>query len=167
MGQVHTVVDSAGQFFTVGAQLVMVATEVVKTVLVVIWTGLVVDAGVSVKEMDEDVTADTSDEDGDVTADTSEEDDGDVTADTSEEDGVVYTEDDTTAELNTSVTGQTVVETAMVEVTTVVDPAGQFFTVGAQLVMVATEVVKIVDVVMGTPVVTLSDVAGVEELDME
>lgn len=50
----------------------------------------------------------------------------------------------------TSETGQTVVETAMVEVTTVVDSAGQLTTSGAQLVMVATEVEKMVDVVIST-----------------
>jgi hypothetical protein len=40
-----------------------------------------------------------------------------------------------------SVTGQTVVDTAMVEVTTVVESAGQLVTVGAQLVMVTSLVV--------------------------
>ena len=40
-----------------------------------------------------------------------------------------------------SVTGQTVVEIAMVEVTTVVESAGQLVTVGAQLVMVISLVV--------------------------
>lgn len=40
-----------------------------------------------------------------------------------------------------SVTGQTVVVTGMVEVTTVVDSAGQLVTVGAHLVMVTSEVV--------------------------
>ena len=39
-------------------------------------------------------------------------------------------------EVSVAVTGQTVVETAMTEVTTVVDSAGQLVTVGAQLVMV-------------------------------
>jgi len=39
-------------------------------------------------------------------------------------------------EIPVAVTGHTVVETAMTEVTTVVDSAGQLVTVGAQLVMV-------------------------------
>lgn len=46
-----------------------------------------------------------------------------------------------------SVTGQTVVRTGMVEVTTVVESAGQFVTVGAQLVMVTSLVVYIVEVI--------------------
>ena len=46
-----------------------------------------------------------------------------------------------------SVTGQTVVRTGMVEVTTVVESAGQFVIVGAQLVMVTSLVVYIVEVV--------------------
>lgn len=46
-----------------------------------------------------------------------------------------------------SVTGHTVVETAMVEVTTVVESAGQLVTVGAQLVIVISLVVYTVDVV--------------------
>ena len=43
---------------------------------------------------------------------------------------------DTIVEGTVSVTGQTVVETAIVEVTTDMDSAGQSVTVGAQLVMV-------------------------------
>ena len=46
-----------------------------------------------------------------------------------------------------SVTGQTVVETAMVEVTTVVESAGQLVTLAAQLVMVISLVVYTVEVV--------------------
>lgn len=46
-----------------------------------------------------------------------------------------------------SVTGQTVVETAMVEVTTVVESAGQLVTLAAQLVMVTSLVVYTVEVV--------------------
>lgn len=46
-----------------------------------------------------------------------------------------------------SVTGHTVVETAMVEVTTVVESAGQLVTVGAQLVIVISLVVYTVEVV--------------------
>ena len=40
----------------------------------------------------------------------------------------------------------------MIEVTTCVDRAGQFFTVGAQLVMVISVVLKMVDVVSRAPV---------------
>lgn len=46
-----------------------------------------------------------------------------------------------------SVTGHTVVEMAIVEVTTVVESAGQLVTVGAQLVIVISLVVYTVDVV--------------------
>ena len=46
-----------------------------------------------------------------------------------------------------SVTGHTVVEIAMVEVTTVVESAGQLVTVGAQLVIVISLVVYTVEVV--------------------
>jgi hypothetical protein len=45
-----------------------------------------------------------------------------------------------------SVTGQIVVETATVTTVVFTPPAGQLVTVGAQLVMVDVEVVKIVDV---------------------
>ena len=61
---------------------------------------------------------------------------------------------DTTA--TAALTGQTVVDRAMVEVTSTVEAAGQLVTVGAQLVMVATEVEKTVDVVRET------DPAGIE-----
>jgi hypothetical protein len=46
-----------------------------------------------------------------------------------------------------SVTGQTVVEIAIVDVTTVVESAGQLVTVAAQLVMVTSLVVYTVEVV--------------------
>jgi hypothetical protein len=46
-----------------------------------------------------------------------------------------------------SVTGQTVVEMGMVEVTTVVESAGQLVTLAAQLVMVISLVVYTVEVV--------------------
>ena len=66
-------------------------------------------------------------------------------------------------------TGQTVVEIAMVEVTTIVECAGQLVTVGAQLVMVISVVVKTVDVVKdgvggvvsGVDVMTAAVVGGV------
>lgn len=60
-----------------------------------------------------------------------------------------------------SVTGHTVVETAMVEVTTVVESAGQLTTSGAQLVMVTLLVVYTVDVVIRTGVV----ISGVEAVE--
>ena len=55
-----------------------------------------------------------------------------------------------------SVTGQTVVETAIVEVTTVVEPspAGQSVTLAAQLVIVISLVVYTVEVVIRTGVLT-------------
>lgn len=65
-------------------------------------------------------------------------------------------------EVSVSVTGHTVVETAIVEVTTVVEPAGQFVTVGAQLVIVISLVEYTVEVVIrgvveGPPVTTGTD----------
>lgn len=48
--------------------------------------------------------------------------------------------------VSVAVTGQIVVEMAMVWVTTVLDSAGQLVTVGAQLVMVTSVVVKTVEV---------------------
>ena len=54
--------------------------------------------------------------------------------------GLVWTE------VRVSVTGQIVVETATVTIVVATDRAGQFVTVSAQLVMVETEVVKMVDV---------------------
>lgn len=49
-------------------------------------------------------------------------------------------------EVRVSVTGQMVVETATVTIVVVTERAGQFVTVSAQLVIVETEVVKMVDV---------------------
>ncbi len=51
----------------------------------------------------------------------------------------------------TEATGHTVVLTAMIEVTTDIERAGQLVTVGAQLVMVETMVLNTVDVVIGVP----------------
>ena len=51
----------------------------------------------------------------------------------------------------TEATGHTVVLTATIEVTTDIERAGQLVTVGAQLVMVETMVLKTVDVVIGVP----------------
>lgn len=47
----------------------------------------------------------------------------------------------TAVKVSVAVTGQTVVEMAIVDVTTVVDSAGQLVTVGAQLVIVTSLVV--------------------------
>lgn len=58
---------------------------------------------------------------------------------------------DTIVEEAVSVTGQTVVEMGMVEVTTDIDSAGQSVTVGAQLVMVYSLVAYTVDVVHEEP----------------
>ena len=52
----------------------------------------------------------------------------------------------------TSETGQIVVLTAITDVTVVIEFAGQFVTVGAQLVTTISVVLKIVEVVMATPV---------------
>lgn len=142
MVEVTTVVDSAGQFFTVGAQLVMVCLTVEYTVLVVISTGVVVEGVVSVVGDSTEVDLVTLNVVGD-----SVEDDSVVvtTSAVDSETGEVVTgnEVDSTGELDadTSETGHTVVEMAMVEVTTAVELAGQFTTAGAHLVMVATEVV--------------------------
>lgn len=67
-----------------------------------------------------------------------------------------------------SVTGQMVVETGMVDVTTTVDLAGQLVTVGAQLVMVTSLVVYTVEVVsfwaeeVGAGEVTAEEIAAEE-----
>ena len=200
--EVTTVIESAGQLTTSGAQLVMVTSLVVYTVEVVICTGVVINgveeaevpAGV-VEEMEEE----TKTEDvgmyvpleggtladelvgrtpadelvgrtpadelaggtlfGLVTADT----DGELVA------TVVVSTTGLVSETRVvspagavSVTGQTVVERAMVEVTTVVepDPAGQSVTVGAQLVIVIKLVVNTVDVVIRRGVLTAEVVVG-------
>lgn len=65
--------------------------------------------------------------------------------------------------LPVSVTGQTVVEIAMVEVTTVVESAGQLVTVGAQLVMVTSLVAYTVEVVIRTGVLAGTVTAPDEE----
>lgn len=57
------------------------------------------------------------------------------------EDGTVGIVVAVAAVVSVAVTGQMVVETAMVEVTVIVDSAGQLVTVGAQLVMVTSLVV--------------------------
>jgi hypothetical protein len=60
-----------------------------------------------------------------------------------------------TEAVSVAVTGHTVVETAMVEVMTLVESAGQLGTVGAQLVMVISLVVYTVEVVHRTGVVVI------------
>lgn len=81
------------------------------------------------------------------------------------------TEDGTVAgTVSVSVTGHTVVETAMVEVTTVVESAGQLTTVGAQLVMVTCVVEYTVEVVMrvvdGAIVMTGTDDEGTRDEEL-
>jgi len=57
-----------------------------------------------------------------------------------------------------------VVPTAMIEVTTCgVARAGQFVTSGAQLVTVNTDVLKIVEVVIGTPALSVMGLSGAVE----
>ena len=128
MVEVVTIVESAGQLVTSGAQLVMVISLVAYTVEVVIWTGLViagmegtgVSAGVSLAE---DQTEDPQPEDeptGRTLLGLDPVGAGGELAPT----GVI------------SVTGQTVVEMGIVEVVIMVESAGQLVTSGAQLVMV-------------------------------
>lgn len=155
--EVTTVVESAGQLTTSGAQLVMVTSLVVYTVEVVIWTG-VVTSGVEAAEVPAGllVVKGTDVPLGGGTP--SDELIGRTLL------GLGTTGIDT--ELVTaavvsavvSVTGQTVVEIAIVEITTVVEPAGQLTTSGAQLVIVTSLVVYTVEVVIRTGVV----ISGVE-----
>jgi uncharacterized Zn ribbon protein len=155
--EVTTVVESAGQLTTSGAQLVMVTSLVVYTVEVVIWTG-VVTSGVEAAEVPAGllVVKGTDVPLGGGTP--SDELIGRTLL------GLGTTGIDT--ELVTaavvsavvSVTGQTVVEIAIVEVTTVVESAGQLTTSGAQLVIVTSLVVYTVEVVIRTGVV----ISGVE-----
>lgn len=159
MVEVITVVDSAGQLTTVGAQLVIVCSIVEYTMLVVISTGPVVEGPVSVAEVLAGVDTSSVVEGDSVKLDSVvgatspvdvEVDSMDVISvvvgtsvvdgDSVEDDSVVATSAVEELDADTSETGHTVVEMAMVEVTTVVEAAGQFTTVGAQLVMVAMEV---------------------------
>jgi hypothetical protein len=71
-----------------------------------------------------------------------------------------------TEAVSVAVTGHTVVETAMVEVMTLIELAGQLVTVGAQLVMVISLVVYTVEVVHWTGVVTGTGVVMPAEDDV-
>jgi hypothetical protein len=71
-----------------------------------------------------------------------------------------------TEAVSVAVTGHTVVETAMVEVMTLIELAGQSVTVGAQLVMVISLVVYTVEVVHWTGVVTGTGVVMAAEDDV-
>ena len=154
--EVTTVVESAGQLVTVGAQLVIVTKLVVYTVDVVIWTGVVI-TGVEVAE----VTSGVSPAVEEIAEEGKIEDPGtdvplatpgipadELTGETPLGLDTAGTESELVAVAVVSVTGQTVVERAIVEVTTTVDPAGQLVTVGAQLVIVIKLVVNTVEVVI-------------------
>lgn len=145
--EVTTVVESAGQSVTSAAQLVMVTSLVVKIVEVVIWT--------------EDVITGVDDaEDLVVSLAVGEDDTSDVLAGSTLLGlGPADKEEAVVADV-ASVTGHTVVEIAIVEVTTVVESAGQSVTSGAQLVMVISLVVNTVEVVIFTGVLTTGVVTG-------
>lgn len=145
--EVTTVVESAGQSVTSAAQLVMVTSLVVKIVEVVIWIEELIigvdDAEVLVLSLavGEDDTP------------------GVLTGRTLLGLGPADKEEDMVADV-ASVTGHTVVEMAIVEVTTVVESAGQSVTSAAQLVMVISLVVNTVEVVIFTGVLTTDVVTG-------
>jgi uncharacterized Zn ribbon protein len=162
--EVTTVVESAGQLTTSGAQLVIVTSLVVYTVEVVIRTGVVISgveaaedpAGVWLVVKGTDDEAEIEDVETDVPLGGTPADE--LTGRTLLGLGTSGTDSEVVAAVvvsavvsaAVSVTGQTVVERAIVEVTTVVepDPAGQSVTVGPQLVMVNKLVVNTVDVVI-------------------
>ena len=166
--EVTTVVESAGQLTTSGAQLVMVTSLVVYTVEVVIWTGVVIN-GVEAAEVppgvlvvtDKVEEAETEDKgtgvplEGGTPAD-------ELTGRTPLGPGITETEVELVASTVVSVTGHTVVEIGIVEVTTVVESAGQLTTSGAQLVIVTSLVVYTVEVVIWTGVV----INGVEKAEV-
>jgi hypothetical protein len=167
MVEVTTVVESAGQFTTVEAQRVIVTSLVVYTVEVVNRTGLVTTGveglGVSVgasppEEGSTEVEGTPEPLGGDDAA-------GELTGRTPVGVGTGGKDGEPVAAGAVSVTGQTVVETAIVEVTTVVepDPAGQSVTLAAQLVIVILLVVYTVEVVMRTGVLTAGVVTGATE----
>jgi ribosomal 50S subunit-recycling heat shock protein len=147
--EVTTVVESAGQLVTVGAQLVIVISLVVYTVEVVhlggaLEPGVIPAAGEVTGELPlgpaglvtgELPLGPAGLEADPAGTDSVEEDPAGAVSVGIEPAGVV------------SVTGHTVVEMAMVEVTTVVESAGQLVTVGAQLVIVISLVVYTVEVV--------------------
>lgn len=170
--EVTTVVESAGQLTTSGAQLVIVTSLVVYTVEVVIRTGVVISgveaaedpAGVWLVVKGTDDEAEIEDVETDVPLGGTPADE--LTGRTLLGLGTSGTDSEVVAaavvSAVVSVTGQTVVERAIVEVTTVVepDPAGQSVTVGPQLVMVNKLVVNTVDVVIRRGVLTAVVVPG-------
>jgi hypothetical protein len=135
---VTTVVDPSGQSGTSGPQLVMVETDVVNMVDVVrLWDGVV--SGI-LKVPGSDVGSWGDSSEVDVWDDSTDED----VPGSGVGSGVVVPG---SSDIEVRVMGQMVVEIAMVCVTTVVEPSGQSGTSGPQLVMVVTDVVKMVDVV--------------------
>jgi hypothetical protein len=151
---VTTVVDPSGQSGTSGPQLVMVETDVVNMVDVVrLWGGVV--SGI-LKVPDSDVGSSGDSSEVDISGNSTDEEvsgsgvgSGAVVPGSSEIEvrvgsGAVVPG---SSEIEVRVIGQMVVEIAMVCVTTVVEPSGQSGTSGPQLVMVVTDVVKMVDVV--------------------
>ena len=140
-------VESAGQLVIVGAQLVIVTSLVVYTVEVVHCEMLILAEGVI-----DPVMGDEPEGTGELTGVEIE-----LTGEEAEglADGLVLVGDDTGETLlgpgagvvspagvvPLSVTGHTVVETAIVEVTTLVESAGQSVILGAQLVTVISLVV--------------------------
>lgn len=166
---VTTEMDSAGQSVTVGAQLVIVCSVVVKIVLVVISTEVGVGVAISVGVP---LTSDDSGGEGagvavsfgvPTTSLGTSAVDGSG-GDAVEPSGTSGTggEGDSAEVVPASETGHTVVETAMIEVTTAVDSAGHSATVGAQEVIVTMVVLKMVEVVIGT-VVSAVVVTSVEK----
>jgi hypothetical protein len=157
MVEVTTVVESAGQSVMLAAQLVMVISLVVYTVEVVNWAGVVM-AGVEGAGVPVPAGVSLADEDQ-ADEETQTEDDAPAGVSLGEGDAIVDPTGRTLLGLGTagkdeeltaavvSVTGQTVVEIAMVEVTTVVESAGQSVMLAAQLVMVISLVVYTVEVV--------------------
>lgn len=148
-----TVVESAGQSVTVGAQLVIVISLVVYTVEVV-------HLGGALEPGAEEVTGELPlGPAGLVTGELPlgpaglDDDPAGTLSVGIEPVGAVSVGEDPAGVVDwpaagvVSVTGHTVVEMAMVEVTTVVESAGQLVTVGAQLVIVISLVVYTVEVV--------------------
>lgn len=150
MVEVTTLVESAGQSVIVAAQLVTVNSLVVKTVEVVNDEALAEDVTELVTGEDPEGPAEVvAPEELDMfTAELTGELAGKLPLTPTEE---VCRGVDWTAELRVaepvSVTGQTVVEIALVDVTTLVESAGQSVIVAAQLVMVNSSVVHTVEVV--------------------
>jgi hypothetical protein len=143
--EVTTLVESAGQLVTVGAQLVIVTSLVVYTVEVVHCDTLTLAEGVvdSVTGDEPEGPVGLAGAEGEPTGEEAERPTdtlvGDDAGEAPLEPGAVV---DSLAGVDSlSVTGHTVVEIAMVDVITLVESAGQFVTVGAQLVIVISLVV--------------------------